>query len=133
MLRDGSTAVNSPINFAGVAGSIDVSRPCADSLDNDGDGLVDHPDDPACMDADWPREDAQCQDGLDNDGQTGTDFDAGESIHGPGGLDPAGADPDCVGRPRRDQESASSSCGLGFEVAVVLAGLGLARRRVGRS
>src|SRR4030095_10128171 len=34
-LRDGSTAVNSPTNFAGVEGSIDVSRPCDDTLDND--------------------------------------------------------------------------------------------------
>ena len=57
-LRDGTTAVNSPTNFAGVEGSIDVSRPCDDTLDNDGDGYADYPDDPACRDANWPRENA---------------------------------------------------------------------------
>ena len=127
-LRDGSTAVNSPQNFAGGEGSIDVSRPCDDTLDNDGDGYADFPDDPACADPNAPREDAQCQDGIDNDGQPGTDFDAGVSILGAGGADPAGADPQCVGRPWRSREG-TSSCGLGFEVGAALAGLALLRRR----
>jgi hypothetical protein len=127
-LRDGTTDVNSPTNFAGVEGSVDVSRPCDDSLDNDGDGYADYPDDPACLDATWPREQAQCQDGINNDGQLGTDFDAGASILGPGGADPAGADPQCAGAPWRNFERVAG-CGLGFEVSVALAGLALLRRR----
>ena len=126
-LRGGTTDVNSPTNFAGVEGSIDVSRPCDDTLDNDGDGYVDYPNDPACAHPNWPRERAQCQDGLDNDGQPGTDFDGGASVLGPGGVDPAGADPDCVGAPWRDFER-PPSCGLGFEVSLAMAGLTLLRR-----
>jgi hypothetical protein len=159
--------VNSPTNFAGATGSIDVSTPCSDGLDNDGDGAIDfgadpgcasadepdrserdstggypcdngvdddgdgfadHPDDPGCRDAGWARERSQCQDGADNDGQLGTDFDAGASILGAGGVDPAGADPQCVGAPWRKKER-SSSCGLGFEIGITLAGLALLRRR----
>ena len=100
---------------------------CDDTLDNDGDGYADYPDDPGCRDVNRPRENAECQDGLDNDGQPGTDFDAGASIPGPGGVDPAGADPECGGLPWRNLESASS-CGLGFEVCVALTGLTLLRR-----
>jgi hypothetical protein len=53
-MRDGSIEVNSPTNFAGVMGSIDVSLPCDDGLDNDGDGAIDFPDDPGCASADDP-------------------------------------------------------------------------------
>jgi hypothetical protein len=127
-LRNGTTAVNTPTNFAGVEGSVDSSAPCDDGFDNDGDGYADHPDDPACRDPGWPRENAKCQDGLDNDGQTGTDFDAGVSILGAGGADPSGADPQCLGAPWRDTER-PSGCGLGFEIGGALAGLALLRRR----
>jgi hypothetical protein len=119
--------VNSPTNFAGVEGSVDVSRPCDDTLDNDGDGTTDYPEDPACQGVNWPRESSQCQDGVDNDGQPGTDFDGGASILGPGGVDPDGADPQCVGAPWRNLER-PSTCGLGFEVALAMAGLALVRR-----
>ena len=117
--RNGTTAVNSPINFAGETTTLDLTRPCANAADDDGDGLTDL-DDPACRDADWTSEHAQCQDGLDNDLATGTDFDGGESIHGPGGVDPEGADPHCVGTPWRDRETPRQSCGLGPEPAGVL-------------
>ena len=166
--RDGTIAVNSPTNFAGVEGEIDVAPcrngvdddedgaidlaedpgcaseedpdgserdasgalPCDDGEDDDGDGLADHPDDPACRDPEWPRELARCQDGLDNDGQLGTDFDGGVSVLGPGGADPNGADPECLGRPWADRERAG--CGLGYEIAAPLAAIALLRRRRAR-
>ena len=166
-LRDGTTAVNSPTNFAGVEGSIDVSTPCVDGIDNDGDGAIDFgidpgcasaddpdhseldttgafpcddgtdndadgyidfPEDPACFDPSWPREQAQCQDGVNNDGLVGTDFDAGESILGVGAGDPAGPDPQCLGKPWRNLERVSS-CGLGYEISFALVGLRLLQRR----
>ena len=47
---------------------------CVDGIDNDGDGLVDFPDDPGC----WGNEDdaelAACSDGIDNDGDGLVDF-----------------------------------------------------------
>jgi hypothetical protein len=168
-LRNGTTEVNSPTNFAGVEGSVDASLPCVDGLDNDGDGAldfgadpgcasaddpdrserdstgsypcddgvdddqdgyVDAPEDPGCRSPSGPRENPLCQDGIDNDGQPGTDFDAGESILGAGGADPDGPDPQCVGTPWRNTEAASGRrCGLGFEICAVLAGWALLRRR----
>jgi hypothetical protein len=167
-LRDGSTATNSPTNFAGVMGSVDASAPCDDGLDNDGDGQVDfgddpgcaaladpdlserdtsgalpcddgddddgdgyadYPDDPGCRDASWSRESSQCQDGINNDGQLGTDFDAGVSILGEAGANPAGPDPECVGRPWHNREKKKTGCGLGFEVVPALIALSALRRR----
>ena len=64
-----------------------------------------------------PAELTQCQDGVNNDGQTGTDFDGGAAAGGP--VDPDGADPQCVGRPWHDRERVRS-CGLGFELALLL-------------
>ena len=51
---------------------------CSDGKDNDGDGLIDFPDDPGCNSANatdeghapWP----QCQDGRDNDGDGKVDY-----------------------------------------------------------
>jgi hypothetical protein len=128
LMRDGTTEINSPTNFAGVEGSIDVSVECSDGVDNDGDGYTDYPDDPACMNALFLREAAQCQDGLDNDGLQGTDFDGGASILGPGGVDPNGADPQCLAKPWRNLERVST-CGLGYELAPLMAGLLALRRR----
>jgi hypothetical protein len=51
---------------------------CSDGVDNDGDGLVDWPDDGGCDDANDASErsaDLPCDDGNDNDGDGGTDFD----------------------------------------------------------
>ncbi len=52
---------------------------CADGLDNDGDGLIDHPQEPGCerpSDDDEldPPERPACSDGLDNDGDGLIDF-----------------------------------------------------------
>jgi hypothetical protein len=167
-LRDGTTEVNSPTNFAGVESSIDVAPcrngedddgdgsidveedagcasaedpdgserdasgalPCDDGEDDDADGFTDHPDDPGCRNATALAETSECQDGLDNDGQPGTDFDAGASILGPGGVDPNGPDPKCLGRSWANREHAG--CGLGYEIAVPIAAVALLRRRRAR-
>ncbi|MBU1036912.1 hypothetical protein KKF32_02665, partial [Patescibacteria group bacterium] len=51
---------------------------CADGLDNDGDGLIDYPNDPGCSSASDNDETdpsvAQCADGLDNDGDGLIDY-----------------------------------------------------------
>jgi hypothetical protein len=113
--------------------------PCDDGLDNDGDGFTDFvdgdgdgvsepPGDPGCRRSTAPREGTQCQDGADNDGGGGTDFDGGDSILGAGNGDPAGPDPNCLGSPWKNWESPPPACGLGFELALLLPLLGLARR-----
>jgi hypothetical protein len=107
--------------------------PCDDGLDNDFDGWVDHPDDPGCRDRFWSREVSQRQDGINNDRGPDpdpglVDFDGGQSIWGacsgePGGC-PLGVsdtdgdgvadpDPQCVGKPWKDQErDPAANCGL---------------------
>lgn len=47
---------------------------CRDGIDNDGDTLIDHPDDPGCTDPDSEFEDPACDDGIDNDGDTLVDL-----------------------------------------------------------
>ncbi len=59
------TGVN---NFYGLAF---VPDGCSDGIDNDGDGLVDFPDDPGCVEADDPGEryaNLPCDNGFDDDG-----------------------------------------------------------------
>jgi len=54
-----------------------VIEECADGLDNDADGLIDHPDDPGCADASDLSERSPllvCDDGADNDGDELIDF-----------------------------------------------------------
>ncbi len=112
---------------------------CDDSRDNDGDNLVDV-DDPACSSGNpatpdplATRENAQCQDGLDNDGQTGIDFDGGASLDQDfdGFIDPqfnpamppvTVADLQCVGRAWKNTEGGGGGrrCGFGFELAILL-------------
>lgn len=55
-------------------------------------------------------------DGIDNDGQPGTDFDGGLSALGFAIDSP---DPQCVGLPWKNKEQAPS-CGVGFESVLVL-------------
>jgi spore coat protein A len=134
---DGDGLVDAAGNDPGCDGPADPSEHsptlvCDDAIDNDGDGLWDA-EDPACANPSTPRERSQCQDGLDNDGAPGTDFDGGESILGVGNGDPNGADPHCVSF-ADNQEAAPSgggySCGLGPEIALVLGLLlGVRRRR----
>ncbi len=106
--------------------------PCADGVDGDGDGLVDHPADPGCAAADSQREDPPCQDGRDNDGQLGIDFDGGAAANA--GVPLAAADPDCA-EPTSGSEwpAGGSGCGLGPELAVAMALLLGLRRRARRT
>jgi hypothetical protein len=66
---------------------------CADGIDNDGDGLIDYPQDPGCDSArdndetDPPPPAAQCADGIDNDGDGKIDL----------------ADPGCVNSTDNDE------------------------------
>jgi hypothetical protein len=118
---------------------------CDDGMDNDGDGKADYlatgGGDPGCWSAIAITESPQCQDGLDNDGLTGIDFDGGDSLD----IDPrdglidakfnnatpavGDADPECVGRPSKNRER-TGGCGLGFEVVFLTPVLArLARKR----
>jgi hypothetical protein len=130
--------VSGPFIFAaGDAGGVRIfatAPECGNGVDDDGDGLVDFPDDPGCLDADADLEDPHCQDGIDNDGQPGTDFDGGESVLGAGNGDPDGPDPQCVGKPWKKKESQAGigTCGLGFELAPIVAALAWRRRSQAR-
>jgi hypothetical protein len=110
--------------------------PCDDGVDNDSDGRVDFdpdtfvnpgdeatpPDgdgDPGCGAPTWSTESPQCQDGIENDDDGRMDYDAGLFAYGD--ADPAGPDPECVGRPWwNSEEPWSSYCGLGVELALLL-------------
>jgi hypothetical protein len=124
----------------GCAGAADLSERspllvCDDGADNDGDGRIDFDPvtfadpgdeytlpsgsgDPGCKDPTWFSEDPRCQDGTDNDADGAMDYDAGLSRNG--SAHPAGADPQCVGRPYRNCEKPSCACGLGVELALLL-------------
>ena len=109
---------------------------CSDGIDNDDDGRIDFDPatyanpgdettppsgsgDPGCRDAARITESPACQDGIDNDGDGKIDYDAGYSANG--SPDSEGPDPQCVDRPWRTNEAASSSvCGLGVELALLL-------------
>jgi YVTN family beta-propeller protein len=106
---------------------------CNDGIDNDGDGLIDHVaaggGDPGCAGPTYTRENPQCQDGIDNDGQPGIDFDGGafldrdndgfiDAAFNPGTPPVGAADPDCAGRPGGSRER-GRSCGLGFEIVLI--------------
>jgi hypothetical protein len=84
--------------------------------------------------------DSPCQDGTDNDLNMLIDFDGGQSIHGAGGggvCPPGVSDPDLDGVADADPhcgsargfERAPGTCGLGFELVLVLLPLMVARRR----
>jgi hypothetical protein len=154
---DGLTDLTDPgCSDAGDDSEKDASLPCDDGVDDDSDGFVDTAD-PACSsgnpyvpDPTAPREQTQCQDGMNNDpGQDPNpgliDFDGGQSIWGectgqPGGCpanasDPEGdgvanPDPQCAGKPWKDLERRPTyPCGLGAELLLLLPFLWLWRRR----
>jgi probable HAF family extracellular repeat protein len=94
---------------------------CGDGLDNDGDGSVDLAD-AGCASATGRKEAPQCSDGVDNDGDQKLDWN---------GAGIGTADPQCAGVPSRDKETANS-CGIGFELALLLPTLAALRARAGR-
>jgi len=134
---DGDGASDYPAD-AGCTSATDflekeATRPCDNGLDDDGDGRLDYRTDGSgdlgCRFASSYRENPQCQDGLNNDAQPGIDFDGGASVHG--GVPLSTPDPQCTAA-WRDREAATSRCGLGFELVLLLAPLHLlARRRTG--
>jgi hypothetical protein len=79
---------------------------CDNGEDDDLDGYVDVAD-PGCVYPGWPQEDPACDDGIDNDGDGGTDHDG----------DPA--DTQCLGR-SWIQSEAAAGCGLGAELVFLL-------------
>jgi hypothetical protein len=101
---------------------------CDDGSDNDSDSLTDYPDDPVCTSPSDDRERSRCQDGIDNDGRLGIDFDGGASVNGGTPIDVP--DPQCFSA-ARDREGSQSSwgCGLGPELALGLPALWRVRRR----
>jgi hypothetical protein len=94
--------------------------------DDDDDLLIDYPDDPGCRNAYWQFEDPKCQDGEDNDGDGGFDFDGGASANGGSPLGPA--DAACV-ESWKNREISSPACGFGFEVALLLLPVWWLRKR----
>jgi hypothetical protein len=98
---------------------------CDDGVDGDGDGFVDFPADPGCHSPTSPLENPKCQDGVDNDADGRIDFDGGASLNG--GTPLTTPDPQCP-TAYRDSE-VKPSCGLGFEVALLLPPLMALRRR----
>ena len=60
-----------------------------------------------------------CSDGIDNDGDGLIDWDGGAAWND--GLPITDPDPQCVGKPSRNQERKSSyPCGLGIELNLLL-------------
>jgi len=125
----------------GCWGAADLSErsgtlPCDNGFDDDGDGRADFDPatladplfqagvgDPGCHAPDWPEEDPQCSDGVDNgdaDDPALADWD------GAGLGEP---DPECNGRAWKRSESGGSACGLGPGLALALLALGVLRRR----
>jgi hypothetical protein len=101
---------------------------CANGLDDDGDGHVDFPDDPACPSPGAITEARSCQNGRDDDGDGGIDFDGGASWNGGTPLGPP--DARCI---QPTFHEGRAGCGLGPELAPGLALLvGLRRRHARR-
>ena len=112
---DERIAGTSPSNAGHILGA------CNDTIDNDGDSLIDLAD-PACMgDPGRHNENTECADGIDNDGDGNVDL----------------ADSHCVNAgDNRERNVQTSGCGLGAEALLALApfwALHAARRRARRS
>jgi arylsulfatase A-like enzyme len=85
---------------------------CADGLDNDGDGHVDFPADPGCVNAASFFESPDCNDGIDNDGDHRIDYPADGACAAPYGT-----------------TEERIRCGLGSELLFWLPALAWLRRR----
>lgn len=72
-----SALISSGDQFRQLLGVTVVKAKCNDGFDNDGDGLVDFPEDVGCPHPAIDKENPACQDGIDNDGDTFIDYDGG--------------------------------------------------------
>ena len=74
--------------------------------------------DPGCQAPTSAKENPQCQDGVDNDGQPGLDFDGGASLNG--GVPLGAADPQGTA-PWLDREALppGAGCGIGPELLLL--------------
>ena len=136
---DGSTPGDPGCADANDLDERSLEAPCDDGADNDDDGRTDfdpatfadpgdHENlpsgegDPGCKDPSWSTESPQCQDGINNDpGQDPDghiDYDAGYFLNGT--ADPNGPDPQCLGKPWKNQERRKPGCGLGLELLLCL-------------
>ncbi|HEU4428207.1 MAG TPA: matrixin family metalloprotease [Myxococcota bacterium] len=109
---------------------------CDDGLDNDGDGMRDYrvypsPGDIGCSSHRSTLEAPQCQDGVNNDGLTGIDFDGGASANSGIPLDVP--DPQCTSPIVGREAVATGGCGIGPELALLLPLIAAARRRRARA
>jgi hypothetical protein len=125
----GCSALDDPSERSSIA--------CDDGVDNDSDGASDFDPDPGegdagCTHPSDPLENPTCQNGLDDDGNGVIDFDGGISVLGAGSPDITAPDPTCFGLAWLDWEGDGLSCGLGFELVLVLPALVLVRRRLTR-
>ena len=71
----------------GIGDACQTNASCADGLDNDGDGAIDHPGDVGCASpSDTSERDPAlpCDDGVDNDADALADFVSGGGLHDPG-------------------------------------------------
>jgi hypothetical protein len=110
---------NNPFDTYGLSYGFRVASypACDDGHDNDGDGLIDHPDDPGCMSPLSNLEDPACQDGDDNDGDGMIDFDGGLSALGYLAASP---DPGCDLAWQVNEDPIHWPCGLGSELTFIL-------------
>ena len=130
----------------GPSGMVFTRPECADGIDNDGDGLVDHGEDLGCDSETDPSEkrpptpgrwQLRCDDGVDNDGDGLVDYPSDPGCFSPAGssknpacadgLDNDGdgaidhpADPQCTWPWKTSESREGVECGIGFELAFVL-------------
>ena len=131
----GTLASGEPLEVR-FSGNITLSPPteCSDFVDNDGDGRIDFDPvtfanpgdqytppsgsgDPGCGSPTSSTESPQCQDGINNDFNTGIDFDGALSVWGVAVDQP---DPQCFAPWWNLEAPWPRYCGLGAELALLL-------------